>query len=37
MGVKINIEWYLKCEKNNYASASDAKRALRRLGVVENK
>ena len=31
------IEWYLKCEKSNYASASDAKRALRRLGVVENK
>lgn len=27
------IEWYSKCEKSNYASASDAKRALRRLGI----
>ena len=41
LGVEMSkekaIEWYLKCEKSNYASASDAKRALRRLGVVENK
>lgn len=31
------IEWYSKCAKSNYASASDAKRALRRLGIEESK
>ena len=41
LGVEMNkekaIEWYSKCAKSNYASASDAKRALRRFGIPENK
>ena len=41
MGVNMSreraIEWYTKCAKSNYVAHTDAKKALRRLGAIEEK
>lgn len=41
MGVPMSreraIEWYTKCAESNYVARTDAKKALRRLGAIEEK
>ena len=41
MGVNMSreraIEWYTKCAESNYVARTDARKALRRLGAIEEK